>query len=85
MSEWISVNIPFGPLYARDGDFEELDSFTKRKLNKVGTLVQMKGGKKYLIGSINCLRGVCDDCTAFGTKDQVKKYKVFVFEEDIED
>jgi hypothetical protein len=55
-------------------------SFCGLGLNKPGTLVEVKIGKKtsqYLIGHINELLGVCDDCTAFdGKRATVLKYKV---------
>lgn len=55
-------------------------SFTGRGLNKPGTLVEVFDGdvtKQFLIGDINTLAGVCDDCTAFdGYTVIVKRYKV---------
>lgn len=36
----------------------------------------MEDGSEYLIGHINQLRGVCDDCTEFGKDEIVKAYKI---------
>ena len=74
---WIDINLPFGPIY--DDEFEELDSFHKRKLNKTGTLVEITIKDKpqvFLIGDINPLRGVCDDCVAFNNDVIVKRYRI---------
>lgn len=51
--------------------------FSNRNLNEPGTLVEVDGDC-YLIGDINTLRGVCDDCTAFDKKEIVSRYKVLV-------
>ena len=52
------------------------DGFCDRELNKPGTLIELDNGKQYLIGNINNIRGVCDDCTAFDSTSIVKRYKV---------
>jgi hypothetical protein len=82
--EWIYLGLPYGPDY--DDKFDEIDSFSKRGLNKPGTLIEVrhhKGSDKappykrqYLIGHINTMRGICDDCTAFDKEDKVLRYKV---------
>jgi hypothetical protein len=54
-------------------------SFCGRGLNQPGTLV-IVDGEQFLIGDINPLRGVCDDCTAFARDAIVQRYKV-VWEE----
>lgn len=75
MKGFTEINLPYGPIYSD----EEEDSFTFRKLNRPGTLIKMKGDKKiYLIGDINPLRGVCDDCTQFRKEKIVECYKVLV-------
>lgn len=51
-------------------------SFTGRKLNKPGTLIELADGAIHLIGSINSAAGVCDDCRAFTNDTIVKRYKV---------
>jgi len=76
MSKWKNINIPFGPIYAWAPGMKEGDSFSKRDLNKPGTLIELKNGKQYLIGDINVMRGVCDDCVAFESSTIVKRYKV---------
>lgn len=77
-------------MIAYDKDFKEkLDafqeeqkkiSFTGLGLNKPGTLIEVKIGdelKQYLIGDINPICGVCDDCTEFDSRQTiVVRYKV---------
>lgn len=73
-SDWIEVNIPYGS-YSRDGEKE--DSLCSRGLAIPGVLIRVKGRKGvFLIGDINELRGVCDDCTEFRQEDIVEAYKV---------
>jgi hypothetical protein len=81
--KWIKCGLPFGPVYDKKWvkTGEQPDSFTKQGLNRPGTLIKVKlsDGKKktYLIGDINRLCGVCDDCQAFqGDTTIVEKYKV---------
>jgi hypothetical protein len=53
-------------------------SFYGRGLAKAGTLIEVKEGKKtkqYLIGNINELGGICDDC-CIPDNAKVKRYKV---------
>lgn len=54
------------------------EEFDRRGLNNAGTLVEIEDGEisQYLIGDINNLRGVCDDCTAFPKKSIVTRYKI---------
>lgn len=59
------------------------EKFTGEKLNKPGTLVTVcelghQTACNYLIGDINKERGVCDDCTNFGTDAIVVRYREFV-------
>lgn len=55
-------------------------SFSGMGLNKPGTLIEVKIGeelKQYLIGDINPICGVCDDCTEFSSRETiVVRYKV---------
>lgn len=45
------------------------DRFRADGLAKPGIQIHVESGKDYLIGDINELCGICDDCTAFfGTK-----------------
>ncbi len=60
-------------------------SFSGIGLNKPGTLVEVElDGKLYqfLIGHINNVRGVCDDCVQFDRSTIVKRYKVIWSEEE---
>jgi len=43
-----------------------------------GVQVEMADGKQYLIGDVNKLGGVCDDCSAFNSTDIVARYRVLV-------
>ena len=65
---WIEINLPFW-------DWKENDSFSGRGLNIPGVLIRMKDGEEYLIGHINEIRGVCDDCTEFGSDAIVAAYQ----------
>ena len=56
--------------------YDGMDSFYKRKLNIPGTLIETEDGEQFLIGHINTIRGVCDDCTMFEPDTIVKRYKV---------
>ena len=69
-NKWIKFGLPYGPIYS------ENKSFCEMGLNKPGTLIKMKGKKIYLIGDVNPLGGVCDDCMNFDRKDIVKEYMV---------
>lgn len=54
-------------------------SFSGRKLNQPGTLIEVEVGgqvSQYLIGDINTVRGVCDDCCGFDCDALVKRYKI---------
>ena len=54
-------------------------SFCGKELNKPGTLIEVLDNnilKQYLIGDINSLGGVCDDCMGFGKDAVVVRYKV---------
>ena len=71
---WVELNLPFGNVYGPG--LVELDSFAKRGLNNPGVLVRMQDGSEYLIGDINKIRGVCDDCTEFSEEAIVSAYLV---------
>lgn len=47
--------------------------FRKEKLAVVGTRIRVSV-KEYLIGDINILGGVCDDCMDFGYEEIVAEY-----------
>lgn len=75
--DFISLDIPYGPIYGHKSIFDdEEDSFSKRELNKPGTLIFTEKGETFLLGHINCLRGVCDDCTEFNKETIILGYKV---------
>ena len=66
--EWIDVNIPF---WCRKGE-----NFTDRGLNQSGTLIEIESGEQFLIGDINDVGGICNDCRAFPDRAVVKRYKI---------
>lgn len=74
-STWIKLNLPYGPCL--DDDFNEIDSFDKRNLNKPGTLIETEYGQ-FLIGHINPNIGICDDCQMFSSETVVLKYKILI-------
>lgn len=91
--KWIKCNLPYGPIYQahsakkrkETGTFMgEEDSFSARKLNVPGTLIKTKkkygGRNEFLIGDINELRGVCDDCVMFDKDAVVVGYCKLTFE-----
>jgi hypothetical protein len=59
-------------------------SFCVLGLNKPGVLIEVEHDSathQYLLGDINCSRGVCDDCVAFEKDAIVKRYRI-VWSED---
>ncbi|MGH2612899.1 MAG: hypothetical protein ACRDFB_07600 [Rhabdochlamydiaceae bacterium] len=58
----------------RIGFGKSWEEFDDEKLNITGIFVEINGNQ-YLIGDINALRGVCDDCTAFDKEEIVTRYK----------
>jgi len=59
-------------------------SFCGLGLNKPGVLIEVEhdgATHQYLLGDINCSRGVCDDCVAFEKDAIVKRYRI-VWSED---
>ena len=74
-SGWIEVNLPWWK-YNQEGK-----SFSGSEgLNKPGTLVRVEG-EVFLIGHINTIAGVCDDCCEFSNEAIIVAYKV-VWEEE---
>lgn len=72
MPEWIDCNLPWQ-------DYEKRNSFTDRELNQPGTLIEVEedGEKKILlIGDINTLSGVCDDCREFPSSAIIIRYAI---------
>jgi hypothetical protein len=74
---FVKCKLPYGPIYGHT--LNKKDSFCNRDLNKPGTLIYMEDGKTYLIGHINPLCGVCDDCVLFDRDSVVLGYKVIQF------
>jgi hypothetical protein len=69
---------------------EEFDAANNKKsfcglgLDNPGVLIEIKkegGTKQLLLGNVNCLAGVCDDCRAFDNDTIVLRYKI-VWEKD---
>jgi hypothetical protein len=44
---------------------------------KAGMLIKTKKDELYLIGHVNCLLGVCDDCRDFSKEDIIEYVDVF--------
>lgn len=74
MNDWIELNLPFGHVFGRG--LQALDSFSGRGLNMPGVLVRMQDGAEYLIGHLNEVGGVCDDCRQFPPDAVVSAYCV---------
>ena len=72
MSDWIELNLPY--------DNYKENCFVGKDLNIPGTLIDTKYGI-FLIGHINPLKGVCDDCVEFRSPTIVKRYKIVWTEE----
>jgi len=70
---FIKCNLTYGSTFNDKGEIS--DSFCDSGLNKPGTVIFMESGKIYLIGHINPLAGVCDDCVEFGRGSIVMGYK----------
>lgn len=74
---------------ARKAEYDRLDALNDAKgfvgqgLNKPGTQIDVNG-KLYLIGNINPILGVCDDCVAFRSEDIVTRYRVLITTEALE-
>lgn len=75
--KWKPLGLPFGPIY--DGELEEQDSFVKRlreaQTPMVGLQIEMKNGRRYVIGHMNTLAGICDDCRMFDEMDEVVRVR----------
>jgi hypothetical protein len=55
------------------------ENFEGADLNRAGTVIQIatpEGPATYMIGDVNTLRGVCDDCTEFRRSAVVQRYAV---------
>ena len=58
---------------------ENKKSFTGRKLNVPGTIVEMEDGSIEFIGTMNVIAGVCNDCVAFERDDLLVKRYALVY------
>lgn len=76
--EWIDVNLPY--LHCVYDPHLYPDTFTKRKLNKPGTLIETDEGV-FLIGHLNSRNEIGDDVNFFDSRTIVKRYKVIWTEE----
>lgn len=62
--------------------------FRDSELNRPGVLIEVKtsnGIERFLLGTINCNAGVCDDCTAFNRDDIILRAKVLISKDMIND
>ena len=71
---WVSYRARYDALREE----ENQKTFRGRGLAKPGTLVEMEDGTRHLIGGVNTLGGICDDCTAFTGEDIVVRYAVLI-------
>jgi len=77
--EIIKYDEEYERIIAEEKDRTSKMSFVGMGLNKAGTLIEVESGdetSQYLIGDINKLQGVCDDCMAFDANAIVKRYKI---------
>lgn len=72
MGDWIVVN----------KEWREL-SYGKDPMIRAGVQIELSSGERYLIGDINMLGGVCDDCREFNSSTVVARYRVVVDEKDM--
>lgn len=81
VQDWVKDHPSWIEYQQKLKDFDEevkRKSFCGRELNKPGTRIEILVGKElkqYLIGDINTLGGVCDDCMGFGKDVIVVRYK----------
>ena len=89
MSDWVQESCDWYEFcnkgLAKPGTLVEVkvkDPYFTRPKGKKGKKVEPPAVKKqFLIGNINTVGGVCDDCVAFDGKSVVTKYKVLVQQE----
>ena len=81
MAKWKRCGLPYGPSYNTDGSRKK--TFSSEGLAKPGTIIEVDlpigrrktEVKEFLIGDINPLRGVCDDCVGFDKETVVLRYR----------
>lgn len=66
-TDWIELNLPYW--------HSDNESFEGKKLNIPGNLIRIAEGE-FLIGHINPVKGICDDCVQFKNEEIVLAYKV---------
>ena len=84
--DWEDVhpaNIAWGIASDKIREQDKLRTFQGRELAQPGVQIEIANGQRFLIGHINQLRGVCDDCTEFESTTVVKRYRVVVSPEDL--
>lgn len=77
-SDWVNVNQPFSLFKKQQGgDFGNLE---------IGTYLHIKDSDNrdsyYLVGDINKLNGVCDDCRGIDSDSTVVRYKMIELPKD---
>lgn len=72
--DWINFGKPWN-------EFNE--GYPNKDRSVPGVQIEMADGTRYLIGDINQLRGVCDDCNAFDRDEVVARYRYLLTEEDL--
>lgn len=77
--EYIEYNKKYNEIDKMKFQFIDTLSFSGLRLNKPGTLIEVEVEgklKQYLIGDINGLCGVCNDCVAFDRNTIVNRYMI---------
>ena len=83
--DWVVVDLPFGPILelpeglapGERGLLEHKPSFYHNIGCVAGMLIEMSNdGTQYLIGDINELGGVCDDCRIISETATVHRYRI---------
>jgi hypothetical protein len=80
--EVIAWKLEWDEVSRKEKDEEKRVSFHASELRRPGVLIEVRenGGdtRRFLLGDINCLSGVCDDCVAFDSDAIVVRAKVLV-------
>jgi hypothetical protein len=89
-NEWIKVNLPWGPKWSTELDPKSLtprkneNSFQGRFDVVQGTVLRVRNAKpngrpleeEILIGHVNKLGGICDDCSYLDDEDIILEYRI---------
>ena len=82
---WTIVDLPFGPILGLPPDLPRGErgqiihiapSFRHDIGVRAGMLLELADGHQYLVGDINTLGGVCDDCRMVTPEDVIHRYAV---------